>query len=126
MTIVNLTPHPLVLDGITIQSSGIARCETKEQVVGQVTYRRESTSGKGVFDCGPFEKSLPIVRQTFGKVVGLPEPTTDTIFIVSAITAQAVPDRTDVFVPARPIRDEKGNIIGAAAIATLSKHPATK
>jgi hypothetical protein len=122
MTIVNLTPHPLVItrdcpvcDGLspcgqcsgtgryteTIESSGIARCATTEEVVGEVN-------------------GIPVVRTTFGAVEGLPEADPQPrVFVVSSITAQAVPHRKDVFVPARPIRDQQGRIIACMALGRV-------
>ena len=100
--IVNLTPHPLEFsNGLTIQSTGIARCEAVESEIG-------TTDG------------LPIVVTTFGQVVGLPEPQDGVIYVVSSITAQACKGREDVFVPARPIRDEKGRIVGCAALGRIA------
>jgi len=46
-----------------------------------------------------------------------PEPQEGTIFIVSALTAQAVPDRQDVFIVDDAVRDDQGRIIGARALA---------
>lgn len=110
MRIVNLTPHKIVLmpegpDGptITIQSSGIvARCATNRVQVDTINI-------KGV--------SIPINRTQFGAVEGLPDPQPDTIFIVSSVVAQAVPERDDVFIVDDTVRDEQGRIIGARALS---------
>lgn len=110
MNIVNLTPHPLNLmpegpDGptVTIPPSGqVARCTVDRVQVGAVTV-------DGI--------SVPVNQTRFGKVENLPEPQPDTIYIVSAIVAQAVPDRPDVFVVDDAVRDEQGRIIGARALA---------
>lgn len=120
MTIVNLTPHPLVIEraGVreTIPSSGIARCATTERVVGDI-------------------EGIPIVITEFGAVEGLPDPgmrknprcpgefhlcPEEVVYVVSSITAQAVPDRKDVFVPARPIRDEQGRIVACSALGRIN------
>ena len=63
--------------------------------------------------------SLPIARCTYGDVQGLPEPMDDTIYIVSAITAQAVPTRPDVFIVDDSVRDENGRIIGVRGLAHI-------
>jgi hypothetical protein len=58
------------------------------------------------------------VNQTqFGEVFDLPDPQPDTIFVVSALVAQAVPERQDVFFVDDAVRDEQGRIIGARALA---------
>lgn len=110
MKLVNLTPHALVImpegpDGptVTIPPSGIvARCATSRVQVNTVTV-------DGV--------TIPVNRTEFGAVTGLPDPQPDTIFVVSALVAQAVPDRQDVFIVDDAVRDEQGRIIGARALA---------
>lgn len=110
MRIVNLTPHDLNLmpegpDGpvVTIPPSGqVARCTVDRVQVDTVTV-------DGIV--------IPVNRTQFGAVTGLPDPQPDTIFIVSAVVAQAVPDRPDVFIVDDAVRDEQGRIIGARALA---------
>jgi len=104
MKIVNLTPHPLNLmpegpEGpvVTIPPSGqVARCAVDRVQVDTVTV-------DGI--------SIPVNQTRFGKVENLPEPQEGTIFIVSALTAQAVPEREDVFITDDAVRDEQGRII---------------
>lgn len=108
--IVNLTPHTINLmpagptgPVVTIPPSGqVARCTVDRVQVGTVTV-------DGI--------SIPINQTRFGQVEYLPEPQPDTIYIVSALVAQAVPDRSDVFVVDDAVRDEQGRIIGARALA---------
>lgn len=110
MRIVNLTPHALNLmphgpEGpvVTIPPSGlVARCATSRVQVDTIIV-------DGV--------AIPVNCTQFGAVTGLPEPQPDTIFIVSAVVAQAVPDRPDVFIVDDAVRDEQGRIIGARALA---------
>lgn len=110
MNIVNLTPHALNLmpvgpDGpvVTIPPSGqVARCAVNRVQVDTVTV-------DGI--------SVPVNQTRFGKVSDLPDPQPDTIYVVSAIAAQAVPDRWDVFIPDDVVRDDQGRIIGARALA---------
>jgi len=112
MKIVNLTPHPLNLmpegpEGpvVTIPPSGqVARCTVDRVQVDTVTV-------DGI--------SVPVNQTRFGKVENLPEPQEGTIFIVSALTAQAVPEREDVFITDDAVRDEQGRIIGARALARI-------
>lgn len=106
--IVNLTPHTINFVGqdntiiATIPSSGVARAAQRREIVDTIV-------ANGI--------SLPIARCTYGDVQGLPEPMDDTIYIVSAITAQAVPTRPDVFIVDDSVRDENGRIIGVRGIA---------
>jgi len=110
MKLVNLTPHQLNLmpagpDGpmVVIPTSGtVARCTTSRMQVNTVTVD---------------DITIPVNRTQFGAVDGLPDPQPDTIFIVSSVVAQAVPDRQDVFIVDDAVRDEQGRIIGARALA---------
>jgi hypothetical protein len=110
LNIVNLTPHALNLmpegpDGpvVTIPPSGlVARCAVDRVQVDTVTV-------DGI--------SVPVNQTWFGEVSDLPEPQPDTIFVVSTLVAQAVPDYQDVFIVDDVVRDEQGRIIGARALA---------
>jgi hypothetical protein len=68
MNIVNLTPHDIVLCGNIITSSGVARCETTVNQIGEID-------------------GIKINKKSFGEVTGLPEAKADTIYVVSAIVA---------------------------------------
>lgn len=102
--LVNLTPHTLNLhaaDGsiIDIQPSGdIARVASTTATVATIN-------------------GLNISQQTFGKVVGLPDAQDGVVYIVSRMVKDRVPDRDDVLVPGAPVRDSKGNIIGANGLS---------
>ena len=110
MKIMNLTPHELNLmpkgpDGpvITIPRSGIvARCTVDRIQINTVTV-------DGI--------SVPVNQTRFGEVCNLPDPQPDTIFVVSALVAQAVPERQDVVIVDDAIRDDQGRIIGARGLA---------
>lgn len=100
-TIVNLTPHPIVLDvngkQITFPASGI---------IARVS---QTTTGTGIFVEG-----AEISTSTFGKV-DMPEPKADTMFIVSAMVLGALNgSRKDVIAPRTDntaIRNELGHIV---------------
>lgn len=107
MTIINLTPHAITfLDGnnsvlATIEPSGtIARASQTREAVGEV-------NGIVVNQC------------SYGSVTGLPDPQDGTIYLVSALTAQACRDRSDVFITDDAVRDDSGRIIGCRAIARI-------
>lgn len=106
--IVNLTPHTINFVGqdnaivASIPSSGVARAAQRREIV-------DTIMADGI--------TLPVARCMYGDVQGLPAPQADTIYIVSAITAQAVPERQDVFIVDDSVRDENGRIIGVRGIA---------
>lgn len=111
MKIINLTPHAIHLmpegpEGsvVTIPPSGIvARCATQREVIGNIEVG-------GIY--------VPVHRTTFGKVTGLPDPQPDTIYVVSALVAQAV-HREDICIVDDAVRDSEGRIIGARALARV-------
>lgn len=106
MTMVNLTPHTVVIRTTTdmaIPSTGVARVDSTS--VGM-----------------PPVMGIPVVSSpVFGAVVGLPAPVDGTIFIVSAMVLAQCKGRTDVFAPATgpkdgAIRDDKGQIVAVTKL----------
>jgi hypothetical protein len=110
MKIVNLTPHALNLmpagptgPVVTIPPSGqVARCAVDRVQVDTVTV-------DGV--------SVPVNQTRFGAVSDLPDPQPGTVYVVSALVAQAATERQDVFIVDDVVRDDQGRIIGARALA---------
>lgn len=103
--IINLTPHTITIirdggENIVIPASGLARASQERVQVADIN-------------------GIPVNRVIFGDVVGLPDPQPDTIFVVSSLTAQAVPDRQDVFITDEAVRDEAGRVIGCRALAHI-------
>lgn len=93
MTIVNCTPHAIVLNnGESFPVSGN---------VARVSSSFEAT-GNGFF------------KAAYGEVTGLPEAQKDTMYIVSSMVANAT-SRRDVIVPATGhpecIRNDKGQLV---------------
>lgn len=85
--LVNLTPHEISLANAqgeiieTIPSTGYCRLATTQETVDNIN-------------------GFPVNRTIYGSVEGLPEPPQeDTIFIVSLLVAQQVPNRSDVVAP---------------------------
>ena len=100
-TLVNLTPHILNIiaaDGSTVyippDGNRIARVGSISSIVATVN-------------------GININKQTFGKVMDLPDAQDDVVYIVSRMVKDRVPDRDDVVVPGVPFRDTDGKIIGA-------------
>lgn len=80
---VNCTPHAITVRGlgVLLTSGIIPRC---------ATVRKEENPVGGI----------RVVRQSFGDVVGLPEPEADTIFVVSGMVLSALNGaRADVVAP---------------------------
>lgn len=110
MRVHNLTPHTIKIKPkadtslvFSIHPSGLARVNM------QYTASDNVPVSFGIANI-PIEttKSIP------GEVTGLPEPKENTVYIVSAMVAQAVPDRNDVYAPdtgSTAIRDDNGDIL---------------
>ena len=97
--LVNLTPHAIVVAGITIPPSGqVARVTMRQWNMGLIN-------------------GIPIVREIPDELVGLPEPTDGTLYIVSRVVAAAAGLRDDILVPGNPVRDDQGKIIGVENLA---------
>lgn len=106
MKLINLTPHEvnMVTEAgiISIPASGVvARAAATPTPVGTI-----EVDGAEV----------QLFSTDYGAVENLPARSEGTIFIVSALTISAAPDRTDLFSPADLVRDEAGNIIGCRAL----------
>lgn len=102
MKIVNLTPHDINIEGREpIKSEGICRCQ---EIIKQL----------GFID------GIQIINKSFGEVQNLPEPSENTIYIVSLPVAMAVKGtRDDCYIPGEIIRDEKGRIVGCQNLAKV-------
>jgi hypothetical protein len=59
---------------------------------------------------------VPISKTVFGDPIGLPDFIDGTFFIVSQLVKSALPNRTDLLVPAQVVRDNNGNIIGCQSL----------
>ena len=96
--IVNLTPHTINVilpTGLTVsyQSEWVARVATYVSVTGS-------------------HEGVPLSRQVYGAIVGLPEPREGVLYVVSGLVRSAVPSRTDVASPGELVRNEAGQPIG--------------
>lgn len=96
MQIINLTPHPVVLNGKTIESTGLAR-------VREVRTQTCELAG------------IPVYETIYTDITDLPPETHNTIYIVSIIVALSS-DRTDLYTPGDLLRDDEGRVIGCQGI----------
>lgn len=101
--IINLTPHTLNFvfneTKVDIAPSGlIARVSTKETSMDPIN-------------------GIPVFRTEYGEIENLPDPCEGTVYVVSSLVAARCPERTDVFVPGRPIRDAQYRIIGSSGLS---------
>lgn len=107
MKIINLTPHSISF--LSEDNSVLATVEPSGTIARASQTRDRVSEVNGI----------PVNRCSYGAVTGLPDPQPETIYLVSALTAQACRDRNDVFIMDDAVRDENGRIIGCRAIARI-------
>jgi len=91
--IINLTPHAIHFpDKSIFPSLQPARCKEESEVIGMVD-------------------GIELIHRKYGEVTGLPEPKEGTLYIVSMIVREALPNRKDIASPGDFVRDKDGNII---------------
>ena len=106
MKIINLTPHD-----ISLMRNG----QVVEIYPASRTPARVSVSAEIVGEINGFE----IRKNVYGQVVNLPEREEGTVYIVSALVAQAAKDRDDILVTDGAVRDAEGKIIGCTGFAVI-------
>lgn len=94
---VNLTPHEVNIKAGDIMYSVPAS--------GQITRVSQTINEVG------FIGEIPVRSTIYGEVENLPNPEPGTAYIVSALVAQRVKEREDVYIPGSAIRDDAGRII---------------
>jgi len=109
VTLVNLTPHDIVIyheDGKTVKlviraSGQVARATARRKKIGEIN-------------------GIPVYRNEFSEVEGLPKPKRGVIYIVSSLVQQALKlrgiKRKDIVSPDTSpegvVRDKNGRILG--------------
>lgn len=107
MKIINLTPHE-----VTIVNGDNKLIYDPSGVIARVT-------AKTVYTGEVINSFIPVSKTEYGEVENLPEYEEGTVYIVSSLVAQRVPDRKDVFIPNESIRDEKGRIVGCRSLGRI-------
>lgn len=113
IVIINKTPHKVTL---LTKSGNIEFLPDSEPARVSFTDRQvDSLQLGGV--------SVSIVKASYGKVIGLPEPNDSPdvkiFYLVSRMVLEALPERSDLIIPGKVVRDELGNIIGCEAFEVL-------
>ena len=130
MKIKNLTPHD-----IRIKPFNAAAPENKLDLVikpsgkvARVNMEYDTNNEYQLVDFGRTSGNAPLlaiatVKAKYGELIGLPEPQDDMMYIVSAMVAQAVPERNDVYAPDTgdtAVRDKDGNILRVTRLIQYS------
>lgn len=109
MKIINCTPHTInfVNDAgeviRTIEPSGILpRVSSSINLVGNID-------------------GIPDEETVYGEITDLPEKQDGVILIVSAMVASRLPNRDDLRVPGRQVRNDRGQVIGCKSLSNPNK-----
>lgn len=110
MRMINLTPHPVVIyageEAVINQGPDgpMARCIEAREDAGTVEIAGHQ---------------VPVSEVDFEEVENLPEPEEGVVYVVSRATAEARPDRRDLYYPDIQVRDDAGRIIGCRGLAQV-------
>ena len=102
--LINMTPHSVII------------LDDKDNVIkeipasGKLIRLASETITFGYLD------GIKLSKTIFGEPTGLPEYQEGTFYIVSQLVKSALPQRTDLLVPAEVARDKGGNIIGCRSL----------
>jgi hypothetical protein len=115
-TFVNMTPHDINL--LTTEGEEITTFPSE----GKIRLDKSSVT-VGLFSIEG--QTVELLRSSFVAPIGhlkphpngIPEPVEGTMFIVSALVANAYPERTDFVMVENTVRDDNGRIIGCTAFA---------
>ena len=120
MKVINLQPHTVVFDGMSLEPSGqIARVK---EILKSIPHPLNVLG-------------IPVVVQELSTVSifknvsifkgdsesPFPDQAEDVFYVVSLYTAQALPDRADLLIPVGQLRDAQGRVIGCQGLAVNSK-----
>jgi len=111
ISIVNLTPHDIVLQLAPGETRTIARS-------GRVARADELPQSADPLD------GLPTTYVAYGALKDLPDPTPGTYYVVSVVTAMAARAAgrgvDDLLTPGQQVRDEAGRVIGCLSLQRVA------
>ncbi|MCL2455403.1 MAG: hypothetical protein FWD18_08950 [Micrococcales bacterium] len=114
LTLVNLTPHALRV--VTDDGSALLELPAADPPARVVDSWREADP---LTDAA--SRPVPTVAFTPGATVtDLPDLTPGVAYVVSRVTALALPDRTDLLFPFDEVRDTTGRVVGCRALARVA------
>lgn len=119
--LVNLTPHPVVVyppdapDTVGLGDVAPTRVIDREEQPARLVlagYEAEHSAGSGA-------APVPVYHVTYcpQHIIGLPAPAQGTAYIVSLPVALACPERHDLLVPFKEVRNRTGTVVGCRALS---------
>lgn len=116
MKFVNLTPHEVVLfDGE----------EVAVRFPPDGRFARVASTAASVDQVEVDENKIDIAHLVTGEVTDLGPPRPGVIYIVSRVTAAALPERHDLVFPDDDVRDHANQLIGCRRFGRFSRPPDT-
>lgn len=103
--IINMTPHPII---ILDDANNVIKTIPAS---GSLIRLKAST-----IDAGFNVDDIKVTTTKFGEPEGLPDYKLGTFYVVSQLVKSALPNRTDLLVPAEVQRDANGYIIGCRSL----------
>lgn len=122
--IINLTPHEVTLyadkDCMEVTKGNYTTLVLKEgakpiKVLASEGVARATSTKQLMYTID----NIPVYSTVYGEVEGLPEPRSNTYYLVSALTAQAVKNRHDILIVDGAVRDNEGKIVGCTAFGRI-------
>jgi hypothetical protein len=98
MSLINLLPHPVTI----IDGDRLRRIDPSGTTARLREHEDESAPVDGI----------PVSIVMTGDVVGIPQRSPGTHYIVNKVTIMASPMRNDLLCPMGIVRDDNGNVIG--------------
>lgn len=100
-----MTPHPITI----VDDSNVVI----KTIPASGNLIRLSTS---TVDAGFAVDDIKVTKTVFDSPEGLPDYSLGTFYVVSQLVKNALPNRSDLLVPAEVVRDNNGNIIGCKSL----------
>lgn len=122
--IVNLTPHSVTVystnDVTEVTKGSYKSLVLKEGAEPIVTYPSQGVARAA---CSKEQidtvNGIPVYATSYGEPEGLPPAREDTFYLVSALTAQAAPQRHDLLIIDGAVRNAEGQIVGCTAFGRV-------
>lgn len=112
MAIINLTPHDIHLhlaSGEVVTYHALNKDNPARAQMSSTQVATVEISGQVV----------PITRNEYGTLENVPDQIAQTLFIVSALAAQAAPWRKDLIIPSEPVRNDKNQVVGCRSFSRI-------
>lgn len=118
--IVNLTPHDVAIYNVSDCILNYGRLYLREEEdtrecpepLRVYPAAKEPARATYSYKAAGVADGIEIFRWTAEKIIGLPEPKTDTFYIVPKMLAKALPEREDLIFPWSVVLDAEDNVVG--------------